>query len=347
MAVHATVATIESLAEALSGLGVTRELVVTWEAGSRVRAIGIVDQVEEMPVQASLRNLHESRAGRVDVHDVCITSASPQMLHSATFYSFLRFVGEHRFSVNRKLLDLLEQAWVEDVQWIQSLKQAEEGDLLQNPVLTHALPASRVLTLGPLEASVDWQLASLGAGSVTGVEGYGPNYLKCCVLAAAFPNLPLDFVECDLRDMALVPVYDIVICYGVLYHLNQPQLLLDKIRRLRPCQIFLATQVAVDPPHPAFEGRSLADKAQLLFDGRSYAGRWYPERRASHFDYQSALDEEPSFWFYPEELRQLLGYMGFKIESWHLLDLERQGQLGGPRSQRLIADSTGRRHGHW
>ncbi len=205
----------------------------------------------------------------------------------------------------------------QDVQWVTRLHEDEQAKVFyQYPTLVEG---HKTLTLGPLEASSDWHLASLGAAKVLGVEGFHPNYLKCQVLKTAFPSLPLEFIESDVIGMNVKPDSNVIFCFGVLYHLSEPHIFLRKIRALKPRLIFMGTQLAVDPPHPATERWQLGDIGHLEVDEQTYSGRWYPDYRSEPSNYRAGLDEQPSFWFYPDDLLQLIKDR-FIVNDWLVED---------------------------
>ena len=169
------------------------------------------------------------------------------------------------------------------------------------------------------------QLASRGARRVVALEGQRANYLKCRVLNTLFPALPLEFRHADAMQLDDVePDFDVMICWGVLYHLREPHVWLQKAKALRPCLILIATQLAVDPPHPAVGSMALADIGHVEVAGRVYRGRWYPEPEG----YRSALESKASFWFYPNELRRLCEDLGLQLVESMRIDLRQRGLTG-------------------
>lgn len=260
---------------------------------------------------------------------VCEFTAPRSLLASETFRSFVKFVAGNAFSVSKEFFSIMHELARDNVQWVTTLERGEANHPFGETTLDGKVVGSRFLTLGPLEASLDWHLAKAGAAKVTAVEGYHPNYLKCLALKAAFPELPFEILEADVMRMEVAPEFDIVICYGVLYHVHEPHLLLHKLRNLSPQLLFLATQAAVDPPHPAFTRYRMGEKASFEFEDDIYHGRWYPEARNEPLDYASALNENPSFWFYPEELRRLIEKFGFTVEEWYVPDVGESGRLVG------------------
>lgn len=238
-----------------------------------------------------------------------------------TTNSFLRFMGETPYVLNetasRKLTELEQRGVV----WISRLSEPPFEQLRPR------VAGRSVLALGSCEGNLEWHLAAAGAARVTGVEGYADNFGKCGVLEALFPELPLDFRLADVETFDLPGDYDVVICPGILYHLKQPARLLEKVRAAKPAHFFLSTQLAVNPPHPAFKRYRLAEIAEVSCATGRYFGRRCPDRRGGPTDYRSGLHEGASFWFFPGDLRRLLDDLGFDIVQWSVADLGARGMV--------------------
>lgn len=146
------------------------------------------------------------------------------------------------------------------------------------------LAGQRALDLGCLEGGFSLELAHQGL-KVLGVEGRDSNFLKCQALAE---HLALPQLRFELSDVkALTPErhgrFDIVLCLGLLYHLDDPATFLALLgRELTPerAVMFLDTHIA--PPDDValagFEGHSaLSPLVTTRHEGHDYAGRWYHE----------------------------------------------------------------------
>lgn len=235
--------------------------------------------------------------------------------------SFLNFMGGVPFTPNARFLSLLDELEKRGVVWKTTLGQPPFR------ALSDLVRDQRVLAFGSLEGNLEWTLARAGATRVLGVEGYIENYRKCLVLKALYPDLAFDFLHADVQQLEVEPDFDIIVCPGVLYHLHQPHKLLLKMRDLKPRYIFISTQVAVDPPHSAFDHYGLGETAEIPLGDEVYRGRWWSDSRKNDQDYFCGLDGRPSFWFYPAELRRLLQDLGLVVLSWDLVDQNELGQI--------------------
>lgn len=147
-----------------------------------------------------------------------------------------------------------------------------------------SLAGQRALDLGCLEGGFSLELARQGV-QVLGIEGRDSNFVKCQALAEHFALPQLGFELSDVK--ALHPErqgrFDLVLCLGLLYHLDDPAAFLAQLGRdltNERAVMFLDTHVA--PPDDAalagFEGRSaLSPLVTTQHEGHDYAGRWYHE----------------------------------------------------------------------
>ncbi|HEV7684323.1 MAG TPA: methyltransferase domain-containing protein [Pyrinomonadaceae bacterium] len=239
---------------------------------------------------------------------------------SITRESFQHFMGDVPYAPNAAFASTLKELETRGVVWTTRLTQP--------PMFTGLIEAAqskRVLALGSLEGNLEWTLATGGATRVLGVEAYIENYNKCLLLKTLFPDLAFDFLYADVQQMEVAPEFDIIVCPGVLYHLHQPQKLLLKLRELKPRQVYISTQIAVEPAHPASAFHVLGGPAELSVEGETYRGRWWSDVQKDNRNFHCGLDGQPSFWFYPEELRRCLQDLGFEVVMWNLFDMGRLG----------------------
>ena len=272
-----------------------------------------------------LGRCHESasvfaRAVALRGRDGSRRNVAPQ---SEAFTSFMRFVGDRPFKTSDYFVLMMEELEWEGVTWISRLDEKKGAGIWP---LDRLIPGQSCLTMGPLEGSLEWELIRLGASRIVAIEGTRDNFLKCHVLKAAFPDLPVEFVNGDVVTTEVAPEFDAVFCQGVLYHLSEPHVLLAKVFALRPKLLFLDTQLGVDATHPASAFRRLTDGGQIDFGGRTYRGRLFHEGPNR---YLAGLDrEKPSIWLFSDDLRGLLADVGFRIEDEYIIDLGRLGVSG-------------------
>jgi hypothetical protein len=88
-----------------------------------------------------------------------------------------------------------------------------------------------VLELGPLEGGHTFTLHSLGADTITAIEGNSRAYLKCLVVKELFSLRSVNFLYgdfCKYLETSKTD-FDLIFASGVLYHMNDPLKLLSLI----------------------------------------------------------------------------------------------------------------------
>ena len=145
------------------------------------------------------------------------------------------------------------------------------------------LTGLRIADLGCLEGGFSVALAMQGA-DVTGIEARRANLEKCFLLQEHFRLPNLRFVQLDVKGFTkeVFGAFDVVIAFGILYHLDKPVEWLQQISK--------ATQgvLIVDSHYAPEEDASLRlldpslarlGKLQRVeVDGSEYEGHWYVER---------------------------------------------------------------------
>jgi len=118
------------------------------------------------------------------------------------------------------------------------------SDLTKKPV-AHL----RILDLASLEGIYSFEFAAWGA-QVTGIEGRQSNLDKAEVLREKL-NLPVSFIKDDVRNLSVERhgKFDVVLCLGILYHLDAPDILPFLKRVNEVCSDFavIDTHVALRP----------------------------------------------------------------------------------------------------
>jgi len=183
----------------------------------------------------------------------------------------------------------------------------------------------RVLDLGSLEGGLSLEMAREG-WEVVGVEGRESNYRKSELIRRyyALPNLSFrsqDVKTIDEQDGH----YDVILCCGLLYHLDQPFEFLDRLASLVTADGFLFLDTHVAERNTIYTGR-LSDEATMAHNDRMYGGRWFAEPRGgTTLDEQwSAVSNERSFWPDRRSLIRALYHSGFHAvhELFGMFDID-------------------------
>jgi 2-polyprenyl-3-methyl-5-hydroxy-6-metoxy-1,4-benzoquinol methylase len=207
-------------------------------------------------------------------------------------------------------------------------------------------PRLRILDLGSLEGGLSFELAREG-WDVTGIEGRRSNYGKAELIRAYFglDNLRFELRDVKTLDPARDGVYDVIVCCGLLYHLDNPFAFLETLRRLTASHglLFLDTHVAPDEHAARFatHAAQLSEVATLEHASRSYEGRWFSEPQGgSVLDRQwSAVSNERSFWPSRRALIRGAYHAGFHsvMELFGMWDIDREFGLRDEFSRLYLA----------
>ncbi len=170
------------------------------------------------------------------------------------------------------------------------------------------LDALRILDLACLEGLYAVEFARHGA-QVVGIEGRLPNIEKARFAGDVLGLPNLEFIQDDVRklDRAKYGEFDVVLCLGILYHLDVPDVFSFLARMAEVCRGF----VVVDTHIAATAERS------CVYEGHAYRGRTFaehdpastPDDRAA--DLWSSLDNVVSFWPTRTSLLNALARAGF------------------------------------
>lgn len=192
----------------------------------------------------------------------------------------------------------------------------------------------RVADLGCLEGGYAVEFAKLGFDTL-GIEAREENMAKCNYVKSNL-NLPnLNFVKDDVRNLANYGKFDIILCYGLLYHLNDPADFLKKTSECTNKIMFLNTHFAperdvryslrflntffVAPLQKRTKWFEFTMNHRLspLQLNEGYRGRWKKEwsRRSSQNNIEKSLwasyNNHRSFWLCKKDLTKALHAANF------------------------------------
>jgi SAM-dependent methyltransferase len=167
------------------------------------------------------------------------------------------------------------------------------------------LSGVRVLDLGAGEGGLSLEFAAQGAHVVC-VEGRRMNIANAESTASAL-GLAIDFRCEDMRELPQNQTYDVVLCFGLLYHLDATSAvrLVETIGRVTERLLVLDT-------HSSLTGAEVADVDGTVFRGhsvREHVTETSAEVKAARP--WASLDNDMSFWFSKPSLFNLLMQVGF------------------------------------
>lgn len=166
----------------------------------------------------------------------------------------------------------------------------------------------RILDLACLEGLYAIESAFHGA-EVIAIEGRKANLEKARYVKEVFSLNNLELIQDDVRNLSKDKhgIFDIVLCLGILYHLDVSDVFLFMERVAEVCRKFLIIDTHV----------SMSDKAFYIHNGKKYWGRYYQEHSHDSTSEEIAkrlwasLDNSQSFWFTRPSLYNLLSSVGF------------------------------------
>ncbi|MBI5675009.1 MAG: methyltransferase domain-containing protein [Nitrospirae bacterium] len=200
------------------------------------------------------------------------------------------------------------------------------------------LSGLKLIDLGCLEGGLSFEMACEGI-NVVGVEGRVLNYEKCVLLKNYYSDLSnLNFICSDVKKLSKNEhgVFDIVLCCGLLYHLDNPMSFIDILDDITHDDsiLFLDTHIApsdMDLDSCIFKN-DLSHFLELKYNNISYEGRWYDEysKEANGSDNEWAAVSNPkSFWLSFDSLVKSLYYGGFRriYNMYGGFDIEQEFEL--------------------
>ena len=169
------------------------------------------------------------------------------------------------------------------------------------------LAALRILDLACLEGLYAVEFARHGA-EVVGIEIRETNIEKARFAKESLGLRNLTFVQDDVRNISVERYshFDVVLCLGILYHLDTPDVFSFLERMSEVCQ-----GVAVIDTHIGTAERSYAYKAKTYWGSTfaEHAADATPEHKAKQL--WASIDNPASFWFTRPSLLNALTHVGF------------------------------------
>jgi SAM-dependent methyltransferase len=204
----------------------------------------------------------------------------------------------------------------------------------------------RVLDLGSLEGGLSLEMAREGWETL-GVEGRRSNFEKSELIRRYFALDKLRFENRDVKslDPRHDGTFDVVLCCGLLYHLDNPFAFLETLATLLADDglLFLDTHVAPDEEAARYgtHAAQLSEPTTLSHGGRDYDGRWFAEpREGDMLERQwSAVSNERSFWPSRRSLIRGTYHAGFHdiSELFGMFEIDREFALRDKFSRLYLA----------
>jgi SAM-dependent methyltransferase len=169
-------------------------------------------------------------------------------------------------------------------------------------------PALRILDLACLEGEYAIEFAQRGA-QVVGIEGRAANIEKARFAKEALRLDNLELAQDDVRNLSREKygLFDVVLCSGILYHLDAPDVarFIQRIGEVSRRWLIVDTHV------------SKSAKESFVYQDRQYWGTRFIEHHARSTEKErergawASLDNLSSFWFTRASLYNALTDAGF------------------------------------
>lgn len=180
---------------------------------------------------------------------------------------------------------------------------------ISSDLLGGKLAGARIADLGSGEGGFAVELAMHGA-RVTAVEGREISCRKILFAKEALSLETLEVVPGDVRKLGKGELgsFDIVLCIGLLYHLDAPDVF-DFVKSIHA----LCTKAAIFDTQLATVPILSRDYENRTYYGKEFVEHVAQETRAANApdELWSSLDNPRSFWFTAPSLMNLLGDVGF------------------------------------
>lgn len=184
-----------------------------------------------------------------------------------------------------------------------------------------SLDGLSLIDLGCLEGGIAFEMAREDM-NVIGIEGRESNYSKCQLIKKYFKLPNLQFQHFDVKNLnkEVHGVFDIVLCLGLLYHLDNPVSFLNILNEIthETSLLFIDTHIA-----PASQESiddcvfkdNLSKITQFEYNGKKYEGCWFQEfveKDKATDNAWAAVRNYRSFWLTQTYLFKALYFAGFK-----------------------------------
>jgi hypothetical protein len=144
---------------------------------------------------------------------------------------------------------------------------------------------------------------------VTGVEVRPANFENCLHVKQRVDLPNLSFVNDTAWNFPRLGTFDVVLCYGLLYHFDRPAAFLRLVGENCRRALLLNTHFAGEPPSPKY-------KLSGLTENEGHPGRWYAEHdgtpRAREGSKWASWENTRSFWLTKLALVTAIEAAGFE-----------------------------------
>lgn len=187
-----------------------------------------------------------------------------------------------------------------------------------------SLEGISAIDLGSNEGYNSFDLKDHGCSTVLGVEGR-EKYLKIAEkerIQLGYSDVSFKNLDVRKIDQLLKRKFDLCLCSGLLYHLQEPVDFLCRLRKI--CKV-LALETHIAPEwysyflaKPKYRGNIDRQKSTVEFAGVQLTGRWnnFPTE-VDMGQTTASLDSHQTFWLDKKSLKKGLELAGFSIRAFY------------------------------
>jgi len=180
----------------------------------------------------------------------------------------------------------------------------------------------RVLDVGCLEGGFTMAATKFGAKEAVGIEARETHIQRCNLVKKLLKLNNLVFYHSNVKDIKKLNLgkFDVIICSGLLYHLDDPYLFLHEMYEILNSNgiMMIDTHVALED---VYGHRCESKVITKTFDSKNYRGRWNSEYSESATPDQiesytwASHGNTKSFWPLKNSLEKMLVDVGFQITN--------------------------------
>lgn len=173
---------------------------------------------------------------------------------------------------------------------------------------------------------------------VIGVEGRELNFSKCQLIQNYYELPNLEFLNLDVNELNKKDhgIFDIILCLGLLYHLDNPLSFLETLNKIthEKSLLFIDTHIAPNNQeelnHTVFKDK-LTKINSFKHNEMMYEGRWCQEseKGKTPSDEWASVGNYRSFWLTQVSLFKALYQSGFKTINnlYGVFDIDEEFEL--------------------
>lgn len=208
--------------------------------------------------------------------------------------------------------------------WIRSYKvdgQERQDVTYRTPIVEHYvdIPGKTFLDVGAADGYESRAVAMKGAKHVLSIEAKDRPVELARAAKQTLQVSNQDIRQFDAREIHTLEPVDVTLCFGFLYHMQNPFNFLKRARAVTRELLLLETHVAPLTEEELGEkhrGAFAPGLHTVYLDGVPFDGRYRPHH-GEHSASKGSVDEPWTFWLTPDSLLKAVMRAGFHVLDYH------------------------------